>query len=255
MQATPENLTALRQLLQASFIQTDNSKRKEAESTLNSIQGQPGFSLVVLHLITLLSAAVAGVDVAIRQSASVLFKNLVKRRWHSDDEEEQPNLIVAGDRETIKTHLVELMVSAPPDVQRQLAEAVTIISKYDFPEKWGGLLPQLVGKLASQDLTVTKGVMLTTNSIMKRFRYVFKTEQLMGELKYCLDGFQEPLLVSFRTNFATICQAGSNKAGLEVAMETHRLMSRIYFSLNWQDIPEYFEDNIDEYCQTSLVKL
>jgi exportin-2 (importin alpha re-exporter) len=31
---------------------------------------------------------------------------------------------------------------------------------------------------------------------------------------------------------------------LKIAMETHRLMARIFFSLNWQTLPEYFEDNI-----------
>lgn len=33
------------------------------------------------------------------------------------------------------------------------------------------------------------------------------------------------------------------------AMETQRLMSRIFFSLNWQDIPEYFEDHIAEWME------
>jgi hypothetical protein len=54
---------------------------------------------------------------AIRQSASVLFKNLVKRKWAPDDEEEAKSAVPESDRATIKTHLINLMVSTPQDVQ------------------------------------------------------------------------------------------------------------------------------------------
>ena len=179
MEINEQNLTQLRSL----FVQTlmsDNNTRKEAEKFLSTIEVQPGFSIVLLHLISMLSAAGSPEDLSIRQSASVLFKNLVKRRWQPTDDESVA--IPDGDRATIKAHLVELMLSTPPAVQKQLAEAVSIVAKYDFPAKWEGLLPQLVQKLSTGDLHIMKGVMLTINSITKRYRFCHKTDPIMLEL-------------------------------------------------------------------------
>ena len=138
------------------------------------------------------------------------------------------------------------MCSVPADVQKQLAEAVTIISKYDFPDKWAGLLPNLVSKLASGDIYVAKGVMLTANSIMKRFRYVFKSDSLYSELRFCLEGFQVPLLEKYKQNEHLISST-QNVQELVVLFETQRLINRVFFSLNWQDLPEFFEDNINNW--------
>ena len=138
------------------------------------------------------------------------------------------------------------MCSVRPDVQKQLAEAVTIISKYDFPENWDGLLLNLVAKLGSSDINVAKGVMLTANSIMKRFRYVFKSDSLYSELQFCLQGFQVPLLEKYKQNEHLIIST-QNVQELTVLFETQRLINRVFFSLNWQDLPEFFEDNINNW--------
>jgi exportin-2 (importin alpha re-exporter) len=244
MEINDQNLAQLRAL----FLQTlnpDNAIRKESEKYLNSIEIQPGFSIVLLHMVSLLSASSTPEDMAIRQSSSVLFKNFVKRRWAPpEDEEAKTASVPGGDRESIKNHLVDLMSTTPPDVQKQLAEAVAIISKYDFPDKWTGLLPQLVDKLHAGDVSMIKGVMLTVNSIMKRYRYSQKSDSLYGEIILCLQVFQVPLLETFKSNSNRIDALVNDKVQLTVALETQRLMARIFFSLNWQDLPEYFEDNI-----------
>ena len=43
-------------------------------------------------------------------------------------------------REAIRRNIVDLMLLAPPQVQRQVGEAVTIIADHDFPHKWDYLL-------------------------------------------------------------------------------------------------------------------
>jgi exportin-2 (importin alpha re-exporter) len=239
MEINDQNLTQLRGL----FLQTlvpDNNVRKEAERYLSTIEIQPGFSIVLLHLISMLSVAGSPEDLSIRQSASVLFKNLVKRRWSPNDDEMVA--IPSGDRDTIKAHLVNLMCTTPPDVQKQLAEAVAIVAKYDFPAKWEGLLPQLVQKLTG-DIQIIKGVMLTANSLFKRFRFSHMKD-VEAELHFCLQSFQVPLLEAYTSNGARIDSLVGDKAALLVAFEAHRLMTRVFFSLNWQTIPEFFEDNI-----------
>ena len=243
MEVNDQTLGVLKDLL-VGILSSDNATRKNAEAYLKSSEAQQGFPLLVLTLISRLSSATTPQELAIRQSASVLFKNMVKNRWQPSEDDDQYQPISPVDKETIKTHVVELMCTAPQDVQTQLSEAVSLISKHDFPAKWEGLLPQLVQKLAGQDILIVKGVMLTANSIMKRFRYVFRSDNLYVEILHCLDGFKEPLLHQFQASGAMVNTYSQSKPELLAIMETLRLMSRIFFSLNWQDIPEFFEDNI-----------
>eukprot|EP01039_Chlorochromonas_danica_P003040 gene3040-3317_t len=245
MEVNDQTLGVLRDLLM-SALSNDGPTRKNAENYIHSQEVQRGFPVLVLTLIQRLVVNNNNPqDLFIRQSAAVLFKNVVKNHWVNEDE---PNHSVAQeDKEVIKNHLVELMTTAPLDVQKQLAEAVSIISKYDFPHAWHNLLPQLVEKLQSDDIQLKKGVMLTANSLMKRFRYVFRSDELYSVLLICLQAFQEPLLKQFQQNHALILHAQNNKALLESLLETQRLIARIFFSLNWQDIPEYFEDHVGEW--------
>jgi len=229
-----------------SLLSPDNNTRNEGERYVKASEGQPGFTLAILNLVKSLSASQDAEDVAVRQSAAVLFKNTIKKRWQVDEDEKE-NTIPDGDRETLKMHLIDLMCVTPPDVQKQLAEAVTIISKYDFPAKWDGLLGQLVNKIQSKELHIIKGVMLTANSIMKRFRYVFKTDILYEELSYCLKHFQSPLLMTYQFFGELVASHPTDKLILISLFETLRLMSRIFFSLNWQDIPEFFEDHLNDW--------
>ena len=103
------------------------------------------------------------------------------------------------EKEKIKEHIVNVMLASPPKVQAQISEALSIISSHDFPARWPSLLPELVSRLSasSSDYPLLLGVLQTANSIFKRFRHQFKTEQLFMELKQCLDSWVAPSLALF----------------------------------------------------------
>jgi hypothetical protein len=44
---------------------------------------------------------------------------------------------------------VNLTLHSPEAVQKQLSDAVSIIGRYDFPNKWPGLISQMVEKFAT----------------------------------------------------------------------------------------------------------
>ena len=58
-----------------------------------------------------------------------------------------------------------------------------------------------------------------------------------------LAGIPRAPLRTFEATVAAVVTYKDNKENLKVLFETLRLMARI-FSLNWQDLPEYFEDNM-----------
>ncbi len=51
------------------------------------------------------------------------------------------NIINDSDRDQIKAVIVNLMLSAPSTLQKQLSAALEIISDADFPSQWQNLLP------------------------------------------------------------------------------------------------------------------
>jgi len=144
MEASAENMQHVRGLLAAS-MSPDNAARQAAEATITGVETQAGFSQVLLALVQQLSTATATPeDRAIRQSCALLFKNLVKRRWVPEGDYDDLAPVPEADRDAVKALVVNLLCRTPPDVQKQLAEAVSIVSSHDFPKKWPGLLPQLV---------------------------------------------------------------------------------------------------------------
>jgi exportin-2 (importin alpha re-exporter) len=63
--------------------------------------------------------------------------------------EETADRIHRDDRETIKKLIVDMMLKAPRNVQKQLSDAISIIGRHDFPSKWTDLLSQMVEKCGS----------------------------------------------------------------------------------------------------------
>jgi exportin-2 (importin alpha re-exporter) len=142
------------------------------------------------------------------------------------------------------------MCTVPPQIQAQVSETISLIAAVDFPDKWDNLLPELVQKLkSSQDLAVINGVLMTANSIFKRFRYVQRCDELYRVILYTLNHIQAPLLKMFIQTGQAVEAYANDPQQLAPRFEALRLMCRIFFSLNFQDLPEFFEDHMKEWME------
>lgn len=215
--------------------------RRRAESSLSDASDSPNYGLAVLRLV-----AEPSVDDPIRQAAAVNFKNHLKSRW--------TNSIPDPEKEQIKSIIVPVMLSSTPRIQSQLSEALSVIGKHDFPKSWPALLPDLRLSLqnasSTSDYVSVNGVLATVNSLFKKFRYEYKSNDLLLDLKYCLDNFAETLWQIFeRTSglISSVLASGGQPATLKPLIESQRLCCRIFYSLNFQDLPEFFEDTMDKW--------
>lgn len=186
-------------------------------------------------------------NIAIQQAAAVHFKNLMKNGW--DPENDTGIVISEHDRVLIKNNLVQLMCSVAPSIQSQCSESISLIAAQDFPAKWDNLLPMLIEKFASPDPNVVKGVLIATNSLFKRFRYVQRSDSLYSDIIYSLKHVSAPLLTLIQTTNAAIDSFQADAAQLVPRFESMRLICRIFFSLNYQDLPEFFEDNMPAFME------
>ena len=247
MEWNPETL----QFLSQCFLHTLSpapEPRRLAEASLSKAADTPNYGLAVLRLVSEPS-----VDEQIRQAASVNFKNHLRARWAPASPDESNPLIPDSEKAEIKALIVRLMLSSTPKIQSQLSEALALIGKHDFPKSWPTLLPELIVELqkASQasDYASINGILGTANSIFKKFRYQYKTNDLLLDLKYCLDNFAAPLLEIFLKTAALIDSAAtvSPAAVIKPLFESQRLCCRIFYSLNFQELPEFFEDHMKEW--------
>ena len=139
------------------------------------------------------------------------------------------------------------MCTVPKKIQAQFSEAISLIANVDFPKKWDNLLDDLIRKFNSPDPNIVAGVLLTANSILKRFRYKVKSDNLYIDLAYVLERLQAPLLTLFKTLSAAVDSYQNDPSRLKPIFASLRSICRIFFSLNWQDLPEYFEDHMSEW--------
>lgn len=208
-------------------------------------QKSQGYPLEILRLVANVDNTT---DSVIRQAASVNFKNTIKKGWDIHREEGNDGIVISQeDRQTIKNHLVQLMCTVPPQIQSQLSESISLIADIDYPDNWQNLLPELVQQFNSNDPAILVGVLTTANSIFKGFRYVQRNDDLYRKILFSLERIQEPILALFTSLGKAVNDHANNATQLKPLFEALRLICRIVFSLNYQDLPEYFEDHMSEW--------
>ncbi len=201
----------------------------------------------------------------LRQQAAVQFKNLVRFSWCPAEDSEYVEISEAEKHE-IRTHVVQIMMSAPPKVRVQVSEALTIISDTDFPERWPTLLPALVERMEvafqsqnqsqnqSQqvDLDAMKGVLGTLDSVFKRFRGQF-IGNIAKDLEYCQQVIGPLLRVAGLLTAQVVAGNGQDA----VAVEGATLLLSVFYSLNSPGLTDEFEDHLDAWmdCIHKLVTL
>lgn len=209
---------------------------KEAEGLLKAIETQPGFSINLLHVI-----ASTNLTPSIRLAGAVFFKNLIKRKWIDEDGN---YLLPVDDINQIKTEILDVMMKLPNQLQVQVGESISLIAESDFPHNWTNLIDELVSKLSLDDFVSNKGLLIVAHSIFKKWRPLFRSDELFLEIKLVLDKFAQPFLTLLTKVDQLINENLTNKASLTIYLENLLLLVQIYYDLNCQDIPEFFEDNM-----------
>ena len=158
--------------------------------------------------------------------------------------EDGADKIHANDREAVKSLIIDLMLKSPGPVQKQLSQAIAIVGQQDFPEKWQNLVPDMVQRFATGDFHIINGVLQTAHSIFEKYSVEFKSQKLWEEIKFVLDNFAKPFTELFTQTIDLAGQHSNNKEALKVIFGSLSLIAKIFYCLNYQDLPEFFEDSM-----------
>jgi len=230
------SLESIPKILEQSLIPQFSN---QAEKALKSMENEPGFSINLLHII-----ASTNLSNSIRLAAALYFKNLVKRKWITEDGTNY--LLPLEDVNKIKFEIIDVMISLPNQLQIQVGEAITLIAECDFPHNWPNLIDILVSKLSLTDFVNNKAILLVSHSIFKKWRPLFRSDELFLEIKLVLEKFVEPFLKLFVELDHLVDKLKDNEAQLVIYFENLLLLMQIYYDFNCQDIPEFFEDHMNE---------
>ncbi|XP_052854542.1 LOW QUALITY PROTEIN: exportin-2 [Drosophila gunungcola] len=249
MEVTEANLQLLAGYLQQT-LSADPNVRRPAEKLLEATELQQNYPILLLNLIDK-----AQMDMTTRVAGAIAFKNYVKRNWAAHLDSDGPDRIHESDRNTIKTLIVTLMLHSPVALQKQLSDAVSIIGKHDFPKKWPQLIDEMVERFASGDFNVINGVLQTAHSLFKRYRFEFKSQALWEEIKFVLDRMAKPLTDLLQATMQLTKVHENNAEALKVIYGSLVLVNKVFFSLNSQDLPEFFEDNMNTWMGAFIQQL
>lgn len=212
------------------------STSKSAEKSLKTLENQDGFGLTLLHVV-----ASSNLPTPTRLAGALFFKNFIKRKWIDEDGN---HLLTPGNVELIKKEIVPLMITLPNNLQIQVGEAISVIADSDFPHAWPSLLQDLASRLSTDDMVTNKGVLIVAHSIFKRWRPLFRSDELFLEIKAVLDAFAVPFLNLLKNVDEQITRNENNEAALNLLFDVLLVLVKLYYDFNCQDIPEFFEDNI-----------
>ncbi|EOD52209.1 putative chromosome segregation protein [Neofusicoccum parvum UCRNP2] len=227
------NTQAIAQLLQQSL---DPRHSKEAEGAIKQQEESPGLAIALLQIV-----ADASIPQTTRLAAALYFKNFIRRRW-TDVEGNyklQQNEVV-----TVKQELIGLMISQPPSIQSQLGEAISTIAESDFYERWETLVDDLVSRLTPDNPIANNGVLQVAHSIFKRWRPLFRSDDLFTEINFVLGKFADPFLQLFQNTDAQITANVGNKEVLQNYIASLNLILKLFVDLSCQDMPPQFDDNL-----------
>ena len=207
-----------------------------AEAAITQEQVKPGFSLALLQL-----AAADSFPSSVRLSAALYFKNFIKRFWVDEDGNHK---LPQDEVVAIKRELIGLMVSVPPNLQAQLGEAISVIADSDFWQRWDTLVDDLISRLTPNNATINNGVLRVAHSIFKRWRPLFRSDDLFTEINHVLSKLGSPFLQLMDHTDKAISDAQNDTVALKNAFGTLDLVVKLFYDLSCQDLPPVFEDNI-----------
>lgn len=139
------DLPGLAVILQAA-LSPNPDERKAAEQSLNQYQYSPQ------HLVRLLQIIVDNnCDMAVRQVASIHFKNFIAKNWSPHEPDEQQK-ILQSDKDMVRDHILVFVPQLPPLLRVQLGECLKTIIHADYPEQWPRLLDWVKHNLQDQQV-------------------------------------------------------------------------------------------------------
>ncbi|KAG6730940.1 hypothetical protein I3842_01G105400 [Carya illinoinensis] len=191
------------------------------------------FQYTPQHLVRLLQIIVDNnCDMAVRQVASIHFKNFIAKNWSPHEPDEQQK-ILQSDKEMVRDHILVFVPQLPPLLRVQLGECLKTIIHADYPEQWPHLLDWVKHNLQDQQV---HGALYVLRILARK--YEFKSDEERTPVCHIVDE-TFPHLLDIYNKLVQIVNPSLDVADLI------KLICKIFWSSIYLEIPkQLFDPNV-----------
>ncbi|CAF2122421.1 unnamed protein product [Brassica napus] len=220
------DLPSLALILRAAALSPNPDERKASEQKLNQLQHTPQ------HLVRLLQIAVDGnCDMAVRQIASIQFKNFIAKNWSPEGSSAgEQQRILQSDKQLVRDNILVYVTQVPTLLRSQLGECLKTIIHADYPEQWPRLLDWVNYNLQNQQIY---GALFVLRILSRKYEFR-SDEEITPVTRIVEETF--PLLLTIFNGLIRI-----ENPSLEIA-ELMKLICKIFWSSIYLELPKKLYD-------------
>ena len=230
-------------------LSQDKSDREKSEQFLSQIK------MDVNTLTTFFSYILnKSENIALRVSACIFLKNYILDYFYDSSYNAILNKNKIMDESTknyFKENILELMLNAESDLLPHIIEMVKIIVQgaNGYLIIWPKLMDFIGDILNKHDSSKSRHIYNLITKIIKRYHIESKSDSLFREIIYTMDKICKPM-TDDSINIIKYFNSYNNNNNDEVMLQCLQMMNKImsiFYSLNYQDFPEFFEDHLNEW--------
>ncbi|KAH0889338.1 hypothetical protein HID58_051767 [Brassica napus] len=241
------DLPSLALILRAAALSPNPDERKASERKLNqlglTISNKTKFNFdyskmcfqlqhTPQHLVRLLQIAVDGnCDMAVRQIASIQFKNFIAKNWSPEGSSAgEQQRILQSDKQLVRDNILVYVTQVPTLLRSQLGECLKTIIHADYPEQWPRLLDWVNYNLQNQQIY---GALFVLRILSRK--YEFKSDEERTPVTRIVEE-TFPLLLTIFNGLIRI-----ENPSPEIA-ELMKLICKIFWSSIYLELPKKLYD-------------
>ena len=231
-------------------LSQDKSDREKSEQFLSQIK------MDVNTLTTFFSYILNKSEIIpLRVSACVFLKNYISDYFYDSSYNAILNknkIMDESSKNYFKENILELMLNAENELLPHIIEMVKIIVQgaNGYLIIWPKLMDFIGDILNKHDSSKSRHIYNLITKIIKRYHIESKSDSLFREIIYTMDKICKPMTDDAINIIKYFNSYNSNNNNDEVMLQCLQMMNKImsiFYSLNYQDFPEFFEDHLNEW--------
>ena len=231
-------------------LSQDKSDREKSEQFLSQIK------MDVNTLTTFFSYILnKSENIALRVSVCVFLKNYISDYFYDSSYNAILNknkIMDESSKNYFKENILELMLNAENELLPHIIEMVKIIVQgaNGYLIIWPKLMDFIGDILNKHDSSKSRHIYNLITKIIKRYHIESKSDSLFREIIYTMDKICKPMTDDAINIIKYFNSYNSNNNNDEVMLQCLQMMNKImsiFYSLNYQDFPEFFEDHLNEW--------
>ena len=195
-------------------------------------------------------------NIFLRKSACVFVKNYIADYFYDSSDNAIMNQHKIMNEETknyFKENVLQLMLNAENELLPNIIEMVKIIVQgaNGYLTIWPKLMDFIGEVLNRHDVSKNKHFYNLITKIIKRYHYESKSDSLFREIIYTMEKICQPMtddainIIKYFNSYSPT--PNDNNQTMSQCIEIMNKIMSIFYSLNYQDFPEFFEDHLTEW--------